>query len=128
MLINSRSAAECEVVKSGRPGKTANPGRSLLCHPGRTGFFLNFQICVCMQSCFSRVQLFVTSWTVVRQAPWSMVFPRQEYWSGLPWPPLGDLPHLGIKPTSLTSAGGFFTTESPGKLVKRQYNTRQTLK
>ena len=42
---------------------------------------------------FSRVQLFVTPWTVAPQAPLSMGFSRQEYWSGLPFPPPGDLPH-----------------------------------
>ena len=62
---------------------------------------------------FSRVQLFVTLQTIVRQAPLSMGFSRQEYWSGLPCPPLGDLPYPGIKPASSVSpalAGGFFTT------------------
>ena len=52
------------------------------------------------------------------QAPLSMGFSRQEYWNGLPFPPPGDLPDPGIKPKSLVSpelAGGFFTTESPGK-------------
>ena len=61
---------------------------------------------------FSRVQLFVTLWTVACQAPLSMGFPRQEYWSGLPFPPPGDLPNPGIESASLTSpelAGGFFT-------------------
>ena len=51
---------------------------------------------------------------IARQATLSMGFPRQEYWSGLPFSPLGDLPDPGIKPTSLASlalAGGFFTTE-----------------
>ena len=46
---------------------------------------------------FSRVQLFVTLWTVARQAPLSMGFSWQEYWSGLPRPPPGDLPDLEIK-------------------------------
>ena len=45
--------------------------------------------------------LFATSWTVVSQAPLSMEFSRQEYWSGLPYPPPGDLPDPGIEPTSL---------------------------
>ena len=44
-----------------------------------------------------------------------MGFPRQAYWSGLPFPPPGDLPDPGIKPMSLALAGGFFTTELPGK-------------
>ena len=48
----------------------------------------------------SRVQLRVTSWTVARQAPLSMGFPRQEYWSGLPFPPPGDLPDPEIEPKS----------------------------
>ena len=49
------------------------------------------------------VHLFVTSWTVACQAPLSMGFFRQEYWSGLLFPPLGDLPGPGIKPTSPAS-------------------------
>ena len=69
----------------------------------------------CVLSRFSRVRLFVIPWTVARQAPLSMGFSRQEYWSGLPCPPPGDLPHPGIEPESLTSpalAGGFFTTSA----------------
>ena len=46
----------------------------------------------------SRVQLFVTPWTIARLAPLSMEFFRQEYWSGLPFPSPGDLPDPGIKP------------------------------
>ena len=49
---------------------------------------------------FSCVQLFATPWTVTRQAPLSMQFPRQEHWSGLPFPSPGDLPHPGIEPRS----------------------------
>ena len=61
---------------------------------------------------FSCVQLFATSWTVAHQAPLSMGVFRQEYWSGLPCLPPGDLPHPGIKPAPLLSpvlARGFFT-------------------
>ena len=60
----------------------------------------------------------VTPWTVTLQVPPSMEFPRQEYWSGLSFPPLGDLPDPGSELVSLMSpalAGEFFTTESPGK-------------
>ena len=60
----------------------------------------------------------VTPWTVAHQAPLSMEFSRQEYWSGLPFPPRGDLPDPGIEavlPVSPALAGGFFTTEPPGK-------------
>ena len=55
---------------------------------------------------------FVTPWTVARQAPLSMGFSRQEYWSGLPFPFPRDLSHPGIEPASLALAGGFFTTET----------------
>ena len=49
-------------------------------------------------SCFSRVELFVTLWTVARQAPLSKGFSRQECWSGLPFPPPGHLPDPRVKP------------------------------
>ena len=64
------------------------------------------------------VWLFATPWTVAHQPPLSMGFPRQEYWSGLPFPSTRDLPNPGIEPTSLVSpamADGLFTTEPPGK-------------
>ena len=59
-----------------------------------------------------------TPWTAARQAPLSMRPPRQEYWSGLPFPPPGNLPDPGIKPVSSASpalAGQFFTTKPPGR-------------
>ena len=71
-------------------------------------------VCVQLLSC---VQLFETRWTVTHQAPLSLGFSRQEYLSGLPCPPPGDIPHPGIKPASLGSpalAGRFFTAEPPG--------------
>ena len=61
---------------------------------------------------------FETLWTATCQAPLSMEFFRQEYWSWLPFPPLGALPDPGIEslsPASPTLTGGFFTTEPPGK-------------
>ena len=51
----------------------------------------------------SHVRLFATPWTVAHWAPLSMRFFRQEYWSGLPFPPPGDLPHPGIEHASLVS-------------------------
>ena len=53
--------------------------------------------------------------TITYQAPLSMGFPRQEYWSGLPFPSPGDLPNPGIEPMSPALACGFFTPEPPGK-------------
>ena len=70
---------------------------------------------LCVLSHFSHIQLFVTLWAVAHQAPLSMGFSRQEYWSGLPCPSPGDLPHPGIESASLTSAalaGGLFTTSA----------------
>ena len=75
---------------------------------------------------FSHVRLFVTLWTVAHQAPLSIGFSRQKYWSRLPCPPPGDIPNPGIKlipfmPPAL--AGWFFTTsitwEAPKVLVAR---------
>ena len=56
-------------------------------------------MCECVKS-LSGVRLFVTPWTVARQAPLSMEFSRQEYWSGLPFASPGDLPNSGIEPGS----------------------------
>ena len=61
------------------------------------------------------VWLFVTSWTVAHQAPLSMEFSRQEYWSGLPFPSPGDLPNSGIKPGSPTLQADSLPSETPGK-------------
>ena len=72
---------------------------------------------VCVLSC---ILLFVTPWTIGHQVL-STGFPRQEYWSGLPFPPPGDLPGPGIEPTASalqvvsSIAGGFFITVPPGK-------------
>ena len=63
----------------------------------------------------SRVRTFVTPWTVACQAPLSVGFSRQEYWSGLPFPSPGDLPNPGMESGSPALAGGFFATVAPGK-------------
>ena len=57
----------------------------------------------------------VTPWTVACQAPLSMEFSRQEYWSGLPFPFTGDLPDLGIEPRSPALQADSLPSESPGK-------------
>ena len=72
-------------------------------------------MCV-LHQLLSRV-LFVTPWTEANQAPRSVEFSRQGYWSRLPFLPPGDLPNPGNKPASFVSLalpGGFFTTEPPG--------------
>ena len=64
----------------------------------------------------SHVQLFVTLWTVAHQAPLSVGFSRQEYWSGLPFPPPEGLPDPGIEPV-FPASPAFFTTEPLGKPI-----------
>ena len=74
-----------------------------------------------MLSCLSCIRLFSTLWTVDHQAPPSMGFSRQEYWSGLTCPPLEDLPDPGIEPESLVSpalAGRFFATSASWEALK----------
>ena len=75
-------------------------------------------MCVYLLSQYSHNRFSATLWTLAHQAPLSVEFSRQEYWSGLPCPLPGDLPNLGVEPVSLTSsalAGGFFTTSATVK-------------
>ena len=80
-------------------------------------FFLNIKVVVLKVKVksFSRVWLFATPWTVAHQAPPSMGFSRQEYWSGLPFPSLGYLPDPGIEPRSPALQADALTSEPPGK-------------
>ena len=73
---------------------------------GYTGFWVKSLSCV---------RLFVTPWTVAHQAPPSMGFSRQEYWSGLPFPSSGDLPDPGIEPRSPALQADALTSEPSGK-------------
>ena len=84
----------------------------------------------CVLICFSRVQLFETLWTIGHLARLSMGFSRQEYWSVLPCPPLGDLPNPEMESMSLTSpalAGRFFTSsvicKAPYRLQSLTFHT-----
>ena len=84
-------------------------------------FFVCVYVCVCAAQSLSCVQLFATLWTTAHQAPLSMGFPRQEYWSGLPFPSSGDLSNPGIKPTSLVSpalVARFFTIVASKTVLK----------
>ena len=65
----------------------------------------------------SLVQLFATPWTVAHQAPPSMEFSRQEYWTGLPFPFPGDLPDPGIEPRSPALQADALSSEPPGKPI-----------
>ena len=77
-------------------------------------------VCVCARalSCFRHVQLSATLWTIAHQAPLSVGFSRQEYWSGLPFPLPGDLSDPGIEPKFLPFLHwqvGSLPLEPPGK-------------
>ena len=91
------------------PATSLAPGGQRFVHPALQGVGLpRGRLLSCLRLC-------ATPQTVALQAPLSMGFSRQEYWSGLPFPTPGDLSNPGIKPTSLTSpalAGGFFTTST----------------
>ena len=84
-----------------------------ICFHLRRGGNFSFRVYVCTRACefglSSQVRLLATPRTVACQSPLSMGFPRQEYRSGLPCPPPGDLPDPGIKPASPALAGGFST-------------------
>ena len=78
-------------------------------------YIYELAVCACVLSRFSSVQLFATLWTVACHVPPPMGFSRQEYQSGLPCPPPGDRPELGIKPASpasLALADAFFTSSA----------------
>ena len=80
-------------------------------------YLCNIWLCCAVLSC-SVVSDSATPWTVAHQAPLSMEFSRQEYWSGLPFPTLGELPGPGIRPEFLAPhelVGGFLPTVPPGK-------------
>ena len=70
----------------------------------------------------SHVQLFATPWAVTHQVPLSMGFSQQEYWSELPFPPPGDLPHPGTELVSPILGGGFFTTSATWEVHATRLN------
>ena len=80
---------------------------------------------MCTKSLQSCPTLRLTLWTVACQAPLSVGFFRQEYWSGLPFPPPGDLPGPAIELRSPGLAGRFFTAEPPGKLNQLYSNIKE---
>ena len=77
---------------------------------------LTYDAGVCAHS-LSRVQFFVTLWTVAHQAPLSMEFSRQVYWNGLPFPTPGDLPDPGIEPGSPALQEDSLSSEPPAMLM-----------
>ena len=103
--------------EKGRRGRVAEillPGGHVVTHSLEKQLRCT-QIVVFIVQLLSCVQFFTTPWTEACQAPLSMGFPRQGYWTGLPCPPPGDLPDTGIDPMPPAVGGGFSTTEPPGK-------------
>ena len=102
----------CSGLPCPPPGGLPDPGikTSFLTSPALAGGFF-----VCVLSHFSCVRLFETLWTIAHQAPLSMGFSRQEYWSGLPRPPPGDLPNPGTEPRSPAMQADSLPSEPPGK-------------
>ena len=76
----------------------------------------------------SCVRLFASPWIVAYQAPQSMEFSRQEYWSGLPFPSPGDLPDLGIEPRSPALQADSLPSDPPGELPIKKKRERDILK
>ena len=76
--------------------------------------YVYIYICIYIVKLLSHVCLLVTPWTVAHQAPPSMEFSRQEYWSGLPFPSPGDLPDPGVKPGSPALQADALPSEPPG--------------
>ena len=83
--------------------------------PHPTHPYREYLVVVCVSYSLSRVRLLVTSWPVAHQAPPSMEFSRQEYRSGLPCPPAGDLPNPEIELGSPSLQVDSLTSEPPGK-------------
>ena len=108
LLYSTGNSAQCYVV-AWREGE--HEGEKIAAYAGLNPFLFTWKLplyCllisyVCVLSHFSCVQLYATLWTAAHQAPVSVGFSRQEYWSGSPRPPPGDLPDPGIKLASLTS-------------------------
>ena len=108
MLKNLRLfflAVPCKLQGLSAPSQDLNP-----CLAVKT-LVLTTGVCVCSVMSGS----FLTPWTGSHQTPLTIEFSRQEYWSGLPFPPAGDLPNPGVNPMSPSLAGKYLTTEPPGK-------------
>ena len=105
-------------------GEELKPATKLHGRASKWSFSLS---CLFLVSRFSCVRLSVTPWTVAHQAPLPKGCPRQEHWSGLPLPSLGDLPKPGIKYTSPALANRFFTTEPPGKPSAPEVRTSRSV-
>ena len=119
-MVHIARVGVCEIAHEDNCGRQSsdilNSSHDLWIHGAvdykQVSFSLSF-LYVGVLNCFSGVHLFATPETVACQAPVSMGFSRQEYWSGLPLPPPGDLLDPGIKSRSPALQADSFTTEPP---------------
>ena len=100
--MNNRVGKSRNIYRDEDKLSLAHGGRKSGCSMGlgMDSYFKLFSLLKVKVKSLSRVRLFATPWTVANQAPLSMGFSRQEYWSGLPFPSPGDLPNPGIEPGS----------------------------
>ena len=105
------------------PTQGSNP--HLLCLLHWQAYYLPLKV---KMKLLSHVQLFATPWTVAYQAPPSMEFSRQEFWSGLPLPSPGDLPNPGIEPGSPSLQANALPSEPPGKPHGKREKDKVTLR
>ena len=107
-MVTHSSIRSWEIPWTEKPGKLQSTGSQRVGHDWVTELNWKWKWSCC------GVQLFATPWTVAHQAPPSMGFSRQEYWSWLPFPSPGDLPDPGIKPRSPALQADALTSEPPG--------------
>ena len=117
----------CDPMDDSMPGSIMKTQVQFLTLKIHRPSVLFVSVCACMLSHFSRVRLFATPWTVASQAPLSMGFSRQEYWSGLPFPSRGDLPNPGMELRSPTLQADSLPYEPPGKPNVLWYWLSQTM-
>ena len=101
-----------------------------VCWGGGGGSCVHKCVCAPVSRLLSRVRLFATPWTVAYQAPLSIEFSRQGYWSGLPFPSPGDLPNPGIKPRSPALQADALLSDLLGKhdmLIKKSMTYREVI-
>ena len=110
-VTKSRTPLSTQTEKRGEE----SPRYLVMFFPLYTLLHLYIPLYVCVLSCSRMSNSFVTPRTAAHQAPLSMGFPRQEYWSALPFPPPGESSRHRDQTRVACTAGGFFTTEPPGK-------------
>ena len=125
-LPYSLEGVSCQPVSAGFLSPRHSTGNSLFLYVSLplSQFLLKKMSCVVLSRSVMSSSLRLP-WTVDHQAPLSMDFSRQEYWSGLPFLPPGHLPYPGIEPASPALAGRFFTTQPPGKPTEEDTQTQR---